>query len=426
MGRHGGLAAAVGSDVGGPVGSCLRVGPPPDPRSAARVRDRRRPDRGGGAAHQRDHRRPVRPPPDPGSRRCGPGGDPPSPRDDLSPTHPLRGPDQPGGAVRSRGGRRARPARRSTLAGRDPSLGVAVVDGAHRGHGGGRQLGLRGARLGRLLGMGRRREHLTAPVAGRDGLPPRVDRRPVRRPVGSLERRAGHAAVRPDRTRHVRHPVGGHPLGARLRRVTFGGAAAAVAAGRPGGGGGLDAGAPSTSARWLADPIGVTTGAAPAGEQRLPRLGDRGGGDRDELSGRLSRRQRRRNARGTPLLHCDAGARNDRGTRGDGLGVSSAPGASDRRFRCRGGGGARPGAGSALTPHPGLLRRRRLHGRVGGRCAGPIPEITGGSDRPPRRGTGHDRRGGLGPRGRRSRSPHRRRHVDPRSLCAAPGGRGRR
>ena len=77
---------------------------------------------------------------------------------------------------------------------------------------------LRGPRLGRLLGLGPRRERLAAPVAHRHGLPALGDGAGAPRDAARLEPVAPLRHVQPHDPRHVPHPLRGARVGARLQR----------------------------------------------------------------------------------------------------------------------------------------------------------------------------------------------------------------
>ena len=99
-----------------------------------------------------------------------------------------------------------RPGRRG-LAGRDPPLDALRLGLPHRRHRARRLVELRGARLGRLLGLGPGGERLVPAVAHRHRLPPLGDGAGAPRDAAGLEPVAAVRHVRPHHPRHVPHPV---------------------------------------------------------------------------------------------------------------------------------------------------------------------------------------------------------------------------
>ena len=137
-------------------------------------------------------------------------GDPPA---DHVPR--LRRPDDP---VRVRhGGADHRPPRRLVAARRAPLdddlVAVPVVRPRPRD-----DLGVRGARLGRLLGLGSGRERGPAAVVHGHRVPALGDGAGAARHAARLERHARHPHVLPDDLRHVHDAVGRRAVGARVRR----------------------------------------------------------------------------------------------------------------------------------------------------------------------------------------------------------------
>ena len=82
---------------------------------------------------------------------------------------------------------------------------------------------LRGARLGRLLGVGPGGERVAAAVAHRHRVHPLGDRAGTARHAARLEPVARHRDVLPHDPRHVPHPLGRHRLGARVHAVATSG-----------------------------------------------------------------------------------------------------------------------------------------------------------------------------------------------------------
>ena len=95
---------------------------------------------------------------------------------------------------------------RRRLAGRDPALDAVRLGLPHRRHRARCVVGLRRARLGRLLGLGSRRERVAAAVAHRDRLPALGDGPGAPRHAAGLEPVAGVRHVRADDPRHLHHP----------------------------------------------------------------------------------------------------------------------------------------------------------------------------------------------------------------------------
>ena len=90
---------------------------------------------------------------------------------------------------------------------------VLPVAGPHPRH----AVGLRGARLGRLLGLGSRRERGLPAVADGDGVPALDDDPGTARHDEGVERLPRHHDVPPDDVRHLHDPLGHRPVGARVR-----------------------------------------------------------------------------------------------------------------------------------------------------------------------------------------------------------------
>ncbi len=82
----------------------------------------------------------------------------------------------------------------------------------------GHALGVRGARVGRLLGLGSGRERRPAAVVHRDGVSALSHGAGAARHAARLERHAGHPHVLPDDFRHVHDAVRRGAVGARVRR----------------------------------------------------------------------------------------------------------------------------------------------------------------------------------------------------------------
>ena len=93
--------------------------------------------------------------------------------------------------------------------------GVAVPDGRPDAR---RALGVRGARLGRLLGLGSGRERRAAAVVHGHGVPALGHGAGAARHAEGLERVARHRDVLPDDLRHVHDALGRRAVGARVRR----------------------------------------------------------------------------------------------------------------------------------------------------------------------------------------------------------------
>ena len=79
-------------------------------------------------------------------------------------------------------------------------------------------LGVRGARLGRLLGLGPGRERRPAAVVHRHRVPALGDGAGAARHAARLERHARHHHVLPDDLRHLHDALGRRAVGARVRR----------------------------------------------------------------------------------------------------------------------------------------------------------------------------------------------------------------
>ena len=92
---------------------------------------------------------------------------------------------------------------------------VAVPDGRPHAR---RVVGVRGAGLGRLLGLGSGRERRAAAVVHRHGVPALRDGAGAARHAEGLERVARDRHVLPDDLRHVHDALGRRPIGARVRR----------------------------------------------------------------------------------------------------------------------------------------------------------------------------------------------------------------
>ena len=112
---------------------------------------------------------------------------------------------------------RHRPLRRG-LARRHAPHDARRVGLPHRRHRARRVVELRGARLGRLLGLGPGRERVAAAVAHRDRVHPLGDGAGAARDAPRLEPVARHRDVLPHDPRHVPHPLGRRQLGARVHR----------------------------------------------------------------------------------------------------------------------------------------------------------------------------------------------------------------
>ena len=107
------------------------------------------------------------------------------------------------------------------LAGR-AALDARAVAGARRRHAARRQVGLRGDRLGRLLGLGSGRERRADPVADRHGVPALGDRAGEEGDAQGLERLAGRAHVRALHRRHVPDALRLHLVDPHVRRLERG------------------------------------------------------------------------------------------------------------------------------------------------------------------------------------------------------------
>ena len=86
-------------------------------------------------------------------------------------------------------------------------------------------VGLRRARLGRLLGLGSGRERRPAALVHRHRLPALGDGAGAARDAAGVERHAGHHHVLPDDLRDVHDPIGRRAVGPRVRRGSRAGAA---------------------------------------------------------------------------------------------------------------------------------------------------------------------------------------------------------
>ena len=151
-----------------------------------------------------------RPRPEPAAAGAHPHGVPPA---DALPR--LR---RVHGAVRVRHRRAGhRPPRRG-MAGRDPAGHAPRLGVPHRRHHPRRLVELRGARLGRLLGLGPGRERVAPAVAHRHRLPPLGDGAGAPRDAPRLEPVAAVRHVQPHDPRHVPHPLRRARVGARLQR----------------------------------------------------------------------------------------------------------------------------------------------------------------------------------------------------------------
>ena len=111
-----------------------------------------------------------------------------------------------------------RPGRRG-LAGRDPPLDAVRLGLPHRRHRARLVVELRGARLGRLLGLGPGRERVVPAVAHRHRLPALGDGAGAPRHAARLEPVAAVRHVLAHHPRHVPHPVGRARHRARVHRV---------------------------------------------------------------------------------------------------------------------------------------------------------------------------------------------------------------
>ena len=166
-------------------------------------------------AARRDHRRRADPVHSPGRERAEPAapapdhGDPPA-----DPLHRLRGVRDPVRVLR--GGAVDPPARRRLDPEHPPVDADRLVLPRQR-HPPRRPLGLRGARLGRLLGLGPGRERRAHALAHRHRLPPLGDDPGTEGDAEDLERGAGDRDLPPLRLRHLPDPERDRLLGARLR-----------------------------------------------------------------------------------------------------------------------------------------------------------------------------------------------------------------
>ena len=113
---------------------------------------------------------------------------------------------------------RHRPLRRG-LARRHPPRDARRVGLPHRRHRPRRVVELRGARVGRLLGVGPGRERVAAAVAHRDRVHPLGDGAGAARDAARLEPVARDRDVLPHDPRHVPHPLRRRQLGPRVHAV---------------------------------------------------------------------------------------------------------------------------------------------------------------------------------------------------------------
>ena len=411
VGRHGRVAAAVvlaapqrrrpGRADAAPAGArAVRRGP-------GRPRCRRR----RGAAAAPGAGRSLRPPGRTRPRRWWAHPHPRAPGHALPPADSLPGPDRPRRSLRPDRGRPGPRAPRRRLAGPHPPLHPGGVGGPVGRAADRCPLGLPGARLGRVLGLGPGGERRAAALAGRHRLPPLGrDRRPPgpgARPGGWERRRVtgrgldggiGFRRLRPVPAGRLPHPVGRHRVRPRLRRSPGRGRRPP---GRGGGGGGDGRCAPGpgppadlgTKSATYGTFRAQKRGGAPGQQRAADRL-PAGGGHRHAVPPGAGGVRWARHHRHRPLfLH---------------------PGRSLRP------GGAGPGRGGAappvVRPAPGRRPAAPRPGRGGGgRRAGPHGGVRGG-------------RPGDDP-GRRRRRRHRGLEPGPRTAGAAPApgaGRGRR
>ena len=229
VGRDGGIAAAVvlappGRRRSRRPGAAAAGAGPVRGRPSCSGRDRRR-----GAAPAAGAGRSFCPPGLPGPRRRRAHPDPRAPGHALPPADPLPGPDGPGRPLRPDSRRPGPRPPRPGLARPRPPLHPGGVGGVVGRAGGRRPLGLSGAGLGWLLGLGPGGERRPAALAGRHRLPPRrpgggppEPARPVRRRWAGHRRPVdggagpGRLCARP--ARRLPHTVGGNRVRARLRR----------------------------------------------------------------------------------------------------------------------------------------------------------------------------------------------------------------
>ena len=168
-------------------------------------------------AARRDHRRRAHPLHPPRRERAEPAapapdhGDPPA-----DPLHRLRGVRDPVRVLR--GGAVDPPARRR-LDPEHPPLDAHRLVLPRQRHPARRPLGLRGARLGRLLGLGPGRERRAHALAHRHRLPPLGDDPGTEGDAEDLERGARDRDLPALRLRDLPHPERDRLLGARLRVV---------------------------------------------------------------------------------------------------------------------------------------------------------------------------------------------------------------
>ncbi len=118
--------------------------------------------------------------------------------------------------VRHRGAHH-RPSRRLVAARRPPLDDVQLAVPVLRPHARD-DLGVRGARVGRLLGLGSGRERGAAAVVHGDGVPALGDGPGAAQHAARLERHARHRHLLPDDLRHVHDALGRRAVGARVRR----------------------------------------------------------------------------------------------------------------------------------------------------------------------------------------------------------------
>jgi hypothetical protein len=93
-----------------------------------------------------------------------------------------------------------------------------------------------GARVGRLLGVGPRRERVVAPLAVRHRIPPLGAGPGATGSVAGVEPVVGHRHLQLDHPGHIPHTLGGHRVRARLLGLRHRAAPARILRRRPGGG----------------------------------------------------------------------------------------------------------------------------------------------------------------------------------------------
>ncbi len=108
---------------------------------------------------------------------------------------------------------------RRGLAGRDPALDVVRVGFLVGRHPARRVVVIRGAGVGRLLGVGSGRERIVPALAHGDRVPPLGDGAGAPRDVARVEPVAAHRDVQPHDPRHVPHPIGCPRFRAQLHRI---------------------------------------------------------------------------------------------------------------------------------------------------------------------------------------------------------------